>query len=165
MTSPESPPKPSTTGDEGQILLLVIAYALIALSLVIVVVDMSAVHLQRDRLFALADAAALDASDALDQSRFYREGAQITVGGEAVAVPLSDQSVRTSAQRYLRAAGPGANLVTVAVDKPTGSPDGSTAQVTLVARAKLPLFSFVVARWSGGVPLRATSRARARARP
>jgi Putative Flp pilus-assembly TadE/G-like len=153
------------TGDEGQILPLIIAYALIALTLLIVVVDISAVHLQRDRLFALTDSAALDASDALEVSRFYREGAPVPARGEATAVPLSDESVRTSAENYLRAAGPGAELPAVAVDSPTGSPDGVTAQVTLVARARLPLFSFVVARWSRGVPLRATSRARARALP
>jgi Putative Flp pilus-assembly TadE/G-like len=155
MTSPR---------DEGQILPLMIAYALIALTLVIVVVDISAVHLQRDRLFALADAAALDAADAVDQSRFYREGAPGSAGGEAVAVPLSDRSVRASARSYLLAAGPDDGLE-IAVDDPTGSPDGVTAQVTLVGRAHLPLFSFAVARWARGVPLRATSRARARARP
>jgi hypothetical protein len=162
MTSPRSR---LPAGDEGQLLPLMIAYALIALTLVIVVVDISAVHLQRDRLFALADGAALDASDALERSQFYREGAPASVGDEAAAVPLSDQSVRTSARRYLRVAGPRARLAAVAVGAPTGSPDGRTAQVTLVARARLPLLSFAVARWSHGVPLQATSRARARALP
>jgi len=165
--------------DDGQIIPLVIAYALIAFTLVVVVVDLSAVHLQRQRLFSLADAAALDAADALDRSRFYREGAldgegalpssnNRTAGNRptdpTLAVPLTDRTVRSSVENYLVVA----DLVRVedvAIDQPTGSPDGVTAEVTLVGRATLPLFSFVVARWSDGVPLRATSRARARASP
>lgn len=151
--------------DDGQILPLTIAYALIAFTLVIVVVDVSAVHLQRQRLFSLTDAAALDAADALDRSRFYAEGAP---SGEPIAVvPLTDQSVRSSAERYLATttAVALARVEAVAVDRPTGSPDGVTAEVTLVGRAELPLLSFASGRWSGGVPLRATSRARGRAVP
>ena len=149
--------------DDGQILPLVIAYVLIAFALVIVAVDITAVHLQRQRLFSLADAAALDAADALDRSRFYSDGAQIGPGD--AAVPLTDQTVRSSAERYLVVAAPLTRVERVAVDRPTGSPDGVTAEVTLVGRATLPLFSFAVARWSDGVPLRATARARARVSP
>ncbi len=78
---------------------------------------------------------------------------------------LSDQSVRASVDSYLVLARPGVRLNGVGVDVPTGSPDGVTAEVTLVATARIPLFSFAVARWSNGVPLRATARARARADP
>lgn len=147
--------------DDGQILPLVLAYTLIAFTLIIVVVDISAVHLQRQRLFSLTDGAALDAADALDESRFYGEGA---VDREA-AVPLTDRSVRSSVERYLATAAPLARLEAVAPDQPTGSPDGVTAEVTLIGRATLPLFSFATAGWSDGVPIRATSRARARASP
>jgi hypothetical protein len=150
--------------DEGQILPLTIAYALIALTLLIVIVDITAVHLQRDRLVALADATALDAADALDQPRFYADGALDPARDPTAAVPLSDRSVRTSAERYLQDAAPRIRLPAVAVDDPTGAPDGVTAEVTLVSRARLPWFGFAVARWSGGVPLRATARARAVAR-
>lgn len=171
--------------DDGQILPLVIAYALIAFALVIVVVDVSAVHLQRQRLFSLTDAAALDAADALDRSRFYREGARSEgevdrvgapgqvgapgregpLSGGVAVVPLTDQSVRSSVERYVATAAPLARVEGIAVDQPTGSPDGVTAEVTLIGRATLPLFSFATARWSDGVPIRATSRARARVSP
>jgi hypothetical protein len=151
--------------DDGQILPLVIVYTLIALTLIVVVVDLSAVHLQRQRLFSLTDAAALDAADALDNDRFYTRGAASPVGDVTVAVPLTDQTVRSSAERYLDQAGALARVADLAVDQPTGTPDGVTAEVTLVGRATLPLFSFAAAAWSDGVPLRATARARARAAP
>jgi hypothetical protein len=162
--------RPRGPNDDGQILPLVIAYALIILTLVVVVVDISAVHLQRQRLFSLADGAALDAADALDRSRFYRDGvypenAEASAGDETAVVPLTDQTVRSSAERYLVTAAPLARVAGVAIDQPTGSPDGVTAEVTLIGRATLPLFSFAVARWRDGVPIRATSRARARAAP
>jgi len=160
--------------DDGQILPLVIAYALIILTLVVVVVDISAVHLQRQRLFSLTDGAALDAADALDRSRFYRDGidqeayqeaAEASAGDETAVVPLTDLTVRSSAERYLVTAAPLVRVAGVAVDQPTGSPDGVTAEVTLVGRATLPLFNFAAARWRDGVPIRATSRARALAAP
>jgi uncharacterized membrane protein len=156
--------------DAGQILPLTIGYALIAFTLVVVVVDISAVHLQRQRLFSLTDAAALDAADALDRARFYRDGVAAPGGAgldEAVTavVPLTDETVRTSAKSFLETAAPLARIRGATVDEPTGSPDGVTAVVTVVGQANVPLFSFAIVGWSDGVPIRATARARASASP
>lgn len=141
--------------DDGQIVPLLIGYVLVALLMVVVVIDVTAVHLQRGRLYALADAAALDAADALDPAGFYAEGADRRV------VPVTDAGVRRSVAAYLN--GAPTRLADVKVAAPTGRDEdaGEGVQVTLTATARLPLVDSVVGRWAGGVPLTATARARA----
>jgi hypothetical protein len=152
--------------DDGQVMLLIVVYALIAFSLVTVVVGASAVHLGRHRLLAVADAAALDAADALDRPGFYGAGGQ--PGGPDMGervVRLSDASVRDSVRRYLLDAGTGQRFTGLAITDPTGTPDGATAEVTLAAVIRLPLVGVVLAPWSDGVRVQATARARATPQP
>ena len=148
--------------DQGQVTLLVLVYALIALGLVTVVVSASAVHLGRHRLLSVADAAALDAADALDRPGFYgaggRPGGPRT--GERV-VRLSDESVRQSVRAYLADSGADARFTRLTVADPTGTPDGATAEVTLTAVVRLPMVGAVLAPWRDGVPVTVTARARA----
>lgn len=142
----------SAVRDAGQIVPLLIGYVLVALLLVVVVVDVTAVHLQRQRLYGLADAAGLDAADALDTGGFYRTGVRTRV------LPVTDEGVRASVGAYLDDAP--TRLSDVAVVAPSGW-DGERVTVTLTARARLPLVDSVVRRWAGGVPLRVTAHARA----
>ena len=142
----------SAGSDDGQIVPLLIGYLLVALLLIVVVVDVTAVHLQRGRLYGLADAAALDAADALDTGDFYRHGVRSAV------LPVTDEGVRVSVRRYLDDARP--RLDRVAMAEPSGL-DGENVQVTLTARARLPIVDAAVRRWAGGVPLRVTAHARA----
>jgi hypothetical protein len=143
-------------------MLLIIIYSLIAFSLVTVVVGASAVHLGRHRLLAVADAAALDAADALDRPGFYgADGLSAGPGVGERVVRLSDASVRESVHRYLHDVGAEQRLPGLAATDPTGTPDGSTAEVTLTAVIPLPLVGAVLAPWSDGVPIRVTAHARA----
>lgn len=146
-----------SSDDGGQVLVLVLVYVLIAVSLVAVVASASAVHLERKRLLALADAAALDAADALDIAAFYRRGASPQSG-----VPLTDASILASVDDYVDLAAARDRFTGFAVAPSTGTSDGRTAHVTFVARARPPLVGPVLAPFSDGVPLRVTSTARAR---
>ena len=141
------------TQDEGQIALLVLVYTLIALSLVAVAVDATAVHLARTQLLDAADAAALDAADALDEGAVYTGG----VGG---ALPLTSASVREQATRYLSSYDAPARLDQIELGAGTGSTDGTSARVELVGRVRLPIAATVVSAWTGGIDITVRSSAR-----
>lgn len=149
-------------GDEGQVMFLVLGYTLICLALVGVVAAASAVHLARHRLQALADAAALDAADALDRVRFY---AVDGTGGVPAAgsLPTTDETVRAVATGYLARTPAAQRFRSLAVIEPTGSPDGTSAQVSLSARVDLPILTSVLDAVRGGVTVEVTARARSRA--
>ncbi|GAB3470984.1 hypothetical protein AB1207_14820 [Kineococcus endophyticus] len=131
MSSPKTP-----TGDEGRITLLALAFGLLATVLVLVVTSASAVHLQRKELYALSDAAARDAADALDEDRYYAGGR----AGDPLL--LTRASVRDSVEAYVAAHAAG-----VAVGAGTGTPDGRTARVELVRVTTPPFASFVPAQF------------------
>ncbi len=134
--------------------MLAIGYALIAFALVAVVADIAAVHLARTQLTDVAEAAALDAADALRDDA-YAEG----ITGSAV--PLTDDGVRRAADRYLASYQPPSRLDRVAVRAGTGTADGQSATVSLVGRVRLPVAAFAVASWRGGVTVTASATARA----
>lgn len=138
-------------------LLLALVYGLIAVLLVLVVVAASAVHLDRKRLLALADAAALDAADALDEPAYFEATEQ---PGGIDAVPVTDDSVRDAATAYLQRQDGPSRFTDLALDTAaTGTPDGATAVVVLTARS-LPLLPEAVAgRYGAGVPLRVAASA------
>lgn len=139
--------------DAGQATWLAIGYALIALVLITVVVSASAVHLERKRLLALADLAALDAADAIDTDAYYARDA-----GPGSLVVLGDDEVHDEVVDYLTMAAPAARLSDLTLVE--ARTDGRTATVTLHAVAHPPLVSWVLAPWSDGIDLLVTSSAR-----
>lgn len=147
----------STPRDSGQVTILALGYALLAAVLITVVVSASAVHLERKRLLALADLAALDAADAIDTAAYY--GRRGEPGDTGSLVVLGDDEVRAEVVDYLTTAALDAGLDDLRiVDART---DGRTATVTLHAVAHPPLLSWVLAPWSDGIDLVVTSSARA----
>lgn len=145
--------------DDGQIMLLSIFYGLLALALVLVVVSVSAIYLERKRLLSLADAVAADAADAIDEDTYFT-----TDRTETPSLPLTDASVQQEAARYLDAAPSGVvDFEGLAIVAPTGSPDGTTAQVSLSAVVRPPLVTWVLAPWQDGFVVTVTTSAEAEA--
>ncbi len=142
--------------DDGQVLLLSIGYGVLALLLVTVVVSATSVHLDRKRLLATADLAALAAADAIDVPAYYAG----TPGPEDPLVRLTPSTVRAAVEEHLAASPEAARLTDLAIVEATTS-DGRTARVTLRCVAQVPLISSVTAPWAGGIPLQVTAQARA----
>ncbi len=140
--------------DRGQITVLVIGLFAMAILLIIGGVDVTAAHLARVRLVDTADAAALDAADALDQGGAYHHGI-----GDSVSV--SDATVREAAAAYLAARPRPAGVEAIAVEAASGTPDGRTAVVVLTGRAVLPMTGGVLASLGRSVTITVDARARA----
>jgi Putative Flp pilus-assembly TadE/G-like len=141
-------------GEGGQISLLIIGFTIIALMLIIGGVDVTAVHLARSRLLDAADAAALDASDALDDGAAYEGGLRQS------AVSITDDSVRRSATEYLALEPRPNGISSWVLSDGTGSPDGQTAVIRLRGTADIPIGASVVAAFGGSVKITVESRAR-----
>lgn len=143
--------------DDGQIMLLSIFYGLIALALVLVVVSVSAIYLERKQLLALADAVAADAADSIDEDVYFSSDRP-----HDPALPLTDASVHQAVQDYLAAAPQGVvDFEALAVADPTGTPDGTTAEVSLQAIVRPPLVTWAISPWQDGFVITVTSRAEA----
>lgn len=140
--------------DDGQVLVLALAYGLLAILLVAVIVSATAVHLERKRLLALADLAALEAADALDPAAYYAGP------GDGPPVTLTSADVRAAVEDYLRTAPAAGRFEGLEIVEATAD-DGRTARVTLRAVAQVPLVGPATAAWSDGIELVVTARARA----
>ena len=143
--------------DDGQIMLLSIFYGLIALALVLVVVSVSAIYLERKQLLALADAVAADAADAIDTGVYFGAARP-----NDPALPLTDASVRQAVEDYLGAPPLGVvDFDALAIGDPTGTVNGTTAEVTLSAVVRPPLVTWAISPWQDGFAISVTSSAEA----
>lgn len=115
--------------DEGSITPLVVGFAVVVALLVAVVVDASAAYLQRQGLDAVADAAALAATDGIEGEQVYTQG----LGGRAQIDP---EAARAFAVDYLRSSGVRAHYPGFAFSIDAR---GSTVVVHVSAPLRLPL--------------------------
>jgi hypothetical protein len=136
--------------DDGQLVLLVLAYALIVALLVTAVVNLSKAYLYRRALLSAADGAALAAANQPDLHSVY--------AGTGSSLPLSRTGATTAVRRYVRQADlaerfDGFRIVDV-------STDGETVAVTFGAVVAMPFANTLSDRFRLGYPLDATARAR-----
>lgn len=137
-------------------MILSLGFGVLAILLVLVITAATGVHLDRKRLLALADMAALSAADQVSTGYFGADGARATGG-----IPLTDETVRAAATQYVREHPErAARWDTVRVLEAT-TDDGRTAVVRLGAVTRPPLVTWVLAPWSDGIPLVVEGTARA----
>jgi uncharacterized membrane protein len=136
--------------DSGQLLVLILGFAVVAGLLVTVVTNASRVFLYQRALSSAADGAALAAAQSVDTAAIYRGGAEETL-------PLDPAAVDAAVVGYLADAGVAERLPGFAVT--ATATDGTTVTVTLTARVDLAFLNAVSNQWSSGVPLSATARA------
>ncbi len=84
--------------DEGSVLVLMLGFAVLAMLLVAVVTDASALYLTRRSLAGSADGAALAAVQELDRAAFY-------TGEPGAAIPLDPDAAAGAVRDYVRRAG------------------------------------------------------------
>jgi hypothetical protein len=140
--------------DEGQISVLILGLFGIVLVLIVGGVDVTAAQIARTRLLDAADAAALDAADALDEPGAYGSGL-----GSSVTV--SSSTVQEAAANNLAARPRPAGISSWTTAPGTGTTDGQTAVVVLRGTADLPLTGGLLSSLGGSVTITVQARARA----
>lgn len=127
--------------ERGQISMLIVFLFVIVGVLILGGIDLTCAQLARVRLLDAADAAALDAADAVDTNVVYH-------GGVTDTVPLSDATVRTAANNYLARRDRPSGVTAWHLAGGTGTPDGRSADVVLSGTVALPV-SGIVMDWLG----------------
>lgn len=135
--------------DDGQLLILVLCYAVIAALLITVVVNLSKAYLYRRSLVAAADGAAIVAANVPDLPRVY-------AGGDGTVLPLAP--TRAVVEQYADDARLGQRFDGFeVVDVST---DGQTVTVTMRAEVRMPFLNLISSRYRDGYPVEATAIAR-----
>lgn len=153
MTAPHttSAQAGNTEGNaEGQVMVLLIGYVLLALLIITVVAAAGSLYLGQKKLLSLADSAALAAADTF-----------VLNGGSSSSDPgtlLTNQGVLAAAQNYLAGIPVPEHISNVVLDSATGAGDGRTAQVSITGVVHPMFINFLVPE---GISITVTSTARA----
>lgn len=136
--------------DSGQTTIVLIGFALVTLLLVVTVMAITSVYVGERQLQSLADRAAGAAADTFTN---------VDRSGSGPPTPiLTNGAVAASATSYLGTVGAFHDVSGLSLAAPTGSADGTTAQVTLSAVVHPPVVNVFI---PAGVPISATGDARA----
>lgn len=138
----------ASRGDRGSTIALIAGLIALVIALVFVVVSATSLGIERHRLHALAEATALFAAESFDP-------ASLRMGPGELVVPLTNESVRREAARYLSRGGAHQHheLRLVLAD----TPDNRRVRVRLAATWQAPLVSAYV-------PVRVTLQAQSHSR-
>ena len=135
--------------DDGQLLLLVLIYTVIAGLLVTVVVNVSKAYLYRRSLVAAADGAALTAANQPDLDRIY--------AGSGPVLPLSRSGTGAAVAQYAVDADLARRFEGFRVIEVTT--DGETVTVRLRAVVRMPFANLLTAGVADGYEVDATAHA------
>jgi hypothetical protein len=152
VTSTRADPQVARRNEVGSISLFILGLALIAMLLIGGAAAVTSAHLSRMRLLDVADGAALNAANALDDSAYAR--------GVGQSVPLSNRSVVERAAAYLGSRPRPASLAQWRLAPGTGTADGRTAVVVVVGEAELPMIGPALRELGVSVTITVESRAR-----
>jgi uncharacterized membrane protein len=120
--------------DDGSLTLLVIGYVTIAAVLIVAGIDASKVFLAHRALSAAADAAALDAAQAVDKAAVYAG----TAGGCGNLLPLDETAAAQRAQDAVGEQLPGLRQTFASLDDPQTQVVDGTVTVNLSGSIALP---------------------------
>ncbi len=118
--------------DRGSVLLLGIGLVVVCVLALAVLVDVTAVFLQRQRLFAVADAAAIAGAQAIDLDAYYAHGA-------SASTRLDPSAVTAAVRSHLERAGARAAIPGLTVSRVWS--DGNSVAVALQCPLNLPFLS------------------------
>ncbi|RWZ49721.1 hypothetical protein ELQ90_13355 [Labedella phragmitis] len=137
-------------GERGSTLVLTLGFATFALVVTLVVAAATSLYIERKRLLALADSAALVGAEAFDLG-----DVRVAEDGTGVTVELESQSVARAVTVHVDRVGR-TRLEDIRVEAAT-SPDGQSAEVSLSSSWRPPVLTLFL---PDGVRLEATSSAR-----
>ena len=145
--------------DDGQLTLLIIGFVAIAAMLVVIGVDASKVFLAQRALSSAADAAALDAAQAVDKQAIYTG----TGGGCGGLLPLDDVEAAHRAALAVDDQTAGLRSTFATLDEPQTDVSGGRVAVHLSGRVTVPfgqvLALLVPGHGDGRMQIDATSHA------